>query len=61
MDGAEVQIYNPAKTIADCFKFRKKIGLDIAIEALERGIEEGKATNSDILKYAEICRVKTVI
>jgi predicted transcriptional regulator of viral defense system len=61
VDGVEVQVYNPAKTIADCFKFRNRIGLDIAMEALEQGIEQGKASYSDILKYAEICRVKSVI
>jgi len=61
VDGVEVQVYNPAKTIADCFKFRNKIGLDIAMEALEQGIEQRKATYKDILKYAEICRVKTVM
>lgn len=61
VDGIKVQIYNPAKTIADCFKFRNKIGKDIAIEALERGIREGKASYKDVLHYAEVCRVKTVI
>lgn len=61
VDGVEVQVYNPAKTIADCFKFRNKIGLDIAMEALEQGIEQGKASYSEILKFAEICRVKSVI
>ncbi|SHG64558.1 Transcriptional regulator, AbiEi antitoxin, Type IV TA system [Fodinibius roseus] len=61
VDGAEIQVYNPAKTIADCFKFRNKIGLDIAMEALAQGIEQGKASYSDIMKYAKICRVKTVI
>ncbi|WP_138431928.1 type IV toxin-antitoxin system AbiEi family antitoxin domain-containing protein [Fodinibius saliphilus] len=61
IDGVEVQVYSPAKTIADCFKFRNKIGLDIAMEALEEGIKRDKASYSDILKYAEICRVKTVI
>jgi len=61
IDGIKVQVYNPAKTIADCFKFRNKIGKDIAIEALERGIRDGKASYKDVLRYAEICRVKTVI
>lgn len=61
VDGVDVQVYNTAKTIADCFKFRNKIGLDIAIEALEIGIREGKASYKDILMYAEICRVKNVI
>lgn len=61
MDGIQVKVYNPAKTIADCFKFRNKIGLDIAIEALKEGIEEGKASYNEIVRYAKICRVKTVI
>ncbi len=61
VDNLEVQVYSPAKTIADCFKFRNKIGLDIAIDALEQGIEQRKASFSDIVKYAEICRVKSVI
>jgi predicted transcriptional regulator of viral defense system len=60
-DTVEIKVYNPAKTIADCFKFRHKIGLDIAIEALENGIKDGKASYSDILKYAKICRVQNVI
>jgi len=38
LDGVEVKVYNPVKTIADCFKFRNKIGLDIAMEALKDGI-----------------------
>ena len=61
IEGTKVSVYNPAKTIADCFKFRNQIGLDIAIEALKNGIRAKKATYKDILKYAEICRVKSVI
>jgi predicted transcriptional regulator of viral defense system len=60
-DAVEINVYNPAKTIADCFKFRNKIGLDIAIEALENGVNEGKASYADIIKYANICRVQNVI
>jgi predicted transcriptional regulator of viral defense system len=61
VDGVEIQVYNPAKTIADCFKFRNQIGLEIAIEALKHGIREKKASYSDILTYADICRVENVI
>lgn len=61
VDGVKIQVYNPAKTIADCFKFRNKIGMDIALEALKNGLKEGKATYSEILKYADICRVENVI
>ena len=61
IDGISVKVFNPAKTITDCFKFRNQIGLDVAIEALKRGINERKATYRDILKYAKLCRVKSVI
>src|SRR5699024_2230414 len=61
VDGVEVKVYNPAKTIADCCKFRNKIGLDIAIEALHHGVGEGQASYNEIIRYANICRVKTVI
>jgi predicted transcriptional regulator of viral defense system len=61
VDGVNIQVYNPAKTIADCFKFRNEIGMEIVLEALKKGLKKGKATYSDILKYAAICRVKNVI
>ncbi len=44
VDGVTVKVYNPAKTISDCFKFRNRMGKDIAIEALKRGIKENKAS-----------------
>jgi len=61
IDGVKVPIYNAAKTIVDCFKYRNKIGLDIAIEALKEGWAAKKITMQDIQKYAEICRVKNVM
>lgn len=61
VDGVEMQVYNPAKTIVDCFKFRNKIGLDIAIEALKNGIRENKASFNEIYRFAKICRVQKVI
>src|SRR5699024_9000765 len=61
VDGVEAQVYNPAKTIADCFKFRNQIGLDIAIEALKDGVREDKASFNEIVKFARICRVQNVI
>ncbi|MDZ7807705.1 MAG: hypothetical protein U5K71_11395 [Gracilimonas sp.] len=61
IDGVEVKVFNPAKTIADCFKFRNQIGLDIAIGALKNGIKENKATYGDIVKYAKLCKVERVI
>ena len=53
--------YSAAKTVADCFKFRNKIGLDIAIEALKDCLRQKKATINDIYRYAKICRVSNVI
>ncbi|MDD5701307.1 MAG: type IV toxin-antitoxin system AbiEi family antitoxin domain-containing protein, partial [Dehalococcoidales bacterium] len=61
IDGVIVKIFNPAKTIADCFKFRNRIGIDIAVEALRSGYKQKKATPADILKYARICRVEKII
>jgi predicted transcriptional regulator of viral defense system len=61
IDGLTIQVYNPAKTIADCFKFRNKIGKEIALEALRRGLEEKNVEVKEILKYAKICRVDNVI
>ncbi len=50
-------IYSPAKTIADCFRFRSRVGLDVAIEALCEGIKKRKAAITEIRHFAEICRV----
>lgn len=61
VDGQQVQVYNPAKTIADCFKFRNKIGKEIAIEALQTGLEQMNIELKEILKYARICRVDTIM
>jgi hypothetical protein len=47
--------------VADCFKFRNKIGLDIAIEGLKDCLRQKKATINDIHRYAKICRVSNVI
>jgi len=56
-----VRVYSAAKTVADCFKFRNKIGLDVAIEALKDSLRQKKATINDIYRYAKICRVSNVI
>lgn len=61
MDGVPVRIYNPAKTVADCFKFRKKLGTDVAVEALRTGLEEGRVRTAELLRYARICRVARVM
>jgi predicted transcriptional regulator of viral defense system len=61
VEGVPVQVYNPAKTVADCFKYRNKIGLDVALEALRICLRERRATVRQIDHYAKICRVSRVI
>ena len=60
-EGVEVKVYSPAKTVADCFKFRNKIGLDVAIEALRDCLVQKKCSVDEIWKYARVCRVANVI
>jgi predicted transcriptional regulator of viral defense system len=61
VDGAEVRVYCVAKTVADCFKYRNKIGLDVAIEALRDCLRQRKATVDDLVRYGRICRVERVM
>jgi predicted transcriptional regulator of viral defense system len=61
VEGVPVQVYGAAKTVADCFKFRNKIGLDVAIEALKDSLHQKKATVKEIYHFAKICRVSNVI
>ena len=56
-----VRIYSPAKTVADCFKARHKIGLDVAIEALRDYWRKRKGTMDDLLRFAKICRVDRIM
>jgi predicted transcriptional regulator of viral defense system len=56
-----VRIYDVGKTVVDCFKFRNKIGMDVALEALNEGWRERRFRLSDITKYARICRVWNVM
>ncbi len=61
VDEVEVRIYEPAKTIADCFKFRNKIGLDVALEALRTGIGEQRIRPAELMKFARTCRVQRIV
>lgn len=58
--GVPVKIYSAAKTVADCFKFRNKIGIDVALESLREYFKQ-RLPEKDLWYYAEICRVKNVI
>ena len=61
LPGGPVRIYSPAKTVADCFKYRNKYGLDVAVEALREGWREKKFTMSELTKAAAVCRVSRVL
>ena len=60
-DGVRLQVYGVAKTVADCFKHRNKIGLDVALEALKEARSRSKASAEDIWRFAKICRVANVM
>jgi len=61
IEGREVRIYDVAKTVVDCFKFRNTIGMDVALEALNEGWRERKFKMADVAEYARICRVWNVM
>ncbi len=62
IDEVPIRMYSPEKTIADCFKYRNKIGLDVAIEALRTYRERTRKPKMDeVLKYARVCRVERVM
>lgn len=61
IEGVSVRLYNKAKTIADCFKYRNKIGLDVALEALKDCRRRKLCSNDELWKYAKICRVSNVM
>ena len=61
IDGVEVRVYSAAKTVADCFKFRGLVGLDVAIEALRDCWRKKKATSDELWKAAKVCRMTNVM
>lgn len=60
-DRTTLRVYSVAKTVADCFKHRSKIGLDVALEALKETRKKGKASADDLWHYAKLCRVANVM
>ncbi len=61
IDGVTVQIYSAEKTLADCFKYRNKIGMDVVLEALKFYRSQRPLNLANLLKYARICRVEKVM
>ncbi|MDP8240715.1 MAG: type IV toxin-antitoxin system AbiEi family antitoxin domain-containing protein [Candidatus Hatepunaea meridiana] len=61
IDGVDVRIYSPAKTVADCFKYRNKIGFDVAMEALKMYYNRRDFNLNELMEYARKCRVYNVM
>lgn len=61
VEGVKVRVYGAAKTVADLFKYRRKLGVDVAIEALSEGWRDRLFTMDELDRYAEICRVRGVM
>jgi len=61
IEGHKIRVYGLAKTIADCFKFRNKIGMDVARDALKVAVTEKGVKPKEIMQYAKICRVDSVM
>lgn len=60
-DGISVRVYTAEKTLADCFKYRKKIGIDIAVEAMRLYLEIKPLKVDELLRFARVCRVEKVM
>jgi len=61
IQGVSVPVYGVAKTVADCFRFRNRIGVNIAVEALRDAWQGKKATSEELWHYAKVCRVLNVM
>ncbi|HEV2561709.1 MAG TPA: type IV toxin-antitoxin system AbiEi family antitoxin domain-containing protein [Rhizomicrobium sp.] len=61
IESVEVIVTDPAKTVADCFKYRRHVGIDVAIEALKDCLRQRKATQAQLWRYAGICRVQPIM
>ena len=61
IDGRVVRVFNPAKTVVDCFRYRRNVGLEAAIEAMRDVLRRRRCTPSEIERYAKLCGVATVV
>ncbi len=61
VQGIQVKITDPARTVIDCFRYRNKIGIDIGLEALQDVLKRKKATVAELIRTAEVCRIATVL
>jgi hypothetical protein len=61
IEGVSIRVYNPAKSVADCFKYRNKVGIDVAIEALKECWRSRRCEIDELFHYAKICRVHNIM
>jgi hypothetical protein len=61
IEGVVVRVYSVAKTVADCFKYRSKIGVDVALEALRDALRQRRVTVDQLWTAAAVCRVENVM
>ncbi len=61
IEGVEVRVYSAAKTVADCFKYRNKIGVDVAVEALREFSRAYRGGATELARFARICRVDRIM
>jgi predicted transcriptional regulator of viral defense system len=61
LQGVTVRITSPARTVVDCFRYRRKLGLDVALEALQDALRSKITTVSAIMRAAEACRARSII
>ena len=61
IEGVAVRVYSPAKTVADCFKYRNKVGIDVAVEALKDFSRRHRGRAGELARFARICRVTRVM
>jgi len=59
--GCKIKVYSLAKTIADCFKFRNRIGINVVRESLKAAMTEKDIEPKEIMEYAKICRVDSIV
>lgn len=61
LKGGKVRVYSVAKTVADCFKFRNRLGLNVVLEALKEALQQRRSSISELMDMARVCRVQKVM
>ena len=61
VEGVTIRVYSPAKTVADCFKYRNKVGIDVAVEALRDFTRKHRGGANELARHARLCRVTRVM